>query len=54
MSTKSIIWIGMFIGSTIGSFIPSLWGDNFLSLSSMLLTALGGLVGIWLGYKMSR
>ena len=54
MGTKSIIYISMFVFSTIGSFIPSLWGDNFLSLSSMLLTVLGGLVGIWVGYKISR
>ena len=53
MNSKPMIWIGMFIGSTIGGFIPSLWGSNFLSFSSILLTAVGGIIGIWLGFKLS-
>ncbi len=44
----------MFIGSTVGSLIPGLWGDSFLSMSSLLLTAFGGIAGIWFGYKISR
>lgn len=52
MNTKSLIWIGMFVGSAIGGFIPSLWGDSALSMSGVLLTAVGGLVGIWAGWKM--
>ncbi len=51
MSSKSIIWVGMAVGSTIGGLIPNLWGANFLSLSSVLLTAVGGILGIWVGYK---
>ncbi len=43
----------MVIGSTIGGYIPNLWGDSFLSFSSVILTAVGGLLGIWIGYKMS-
>jgi uncharacterized membrane protein YeaQ/YmgE (transglycosylase-associated protein family) len=44
----------MFVGSTIGGFIPSLWGDNFLSMSSVFLTAVGGMIGIWIGFKISQ
>ena len=54
MSTKSIIWIFMFIGSTIGGFIPTLWDAGFLSFSSLLLTAVGGLLGIWLAFNMNQ
>lgn len=43
----------MIIGSTIGGYIPNLWGDSFLSFSSVILTAVGGLLGIWIGYKMN-
>ncbi|MBI5422386.1 hypothetical protein HZA44_04605 [Candidatus Peregrinibacteria bacterium] len=53
MNSKPLIWIGMFAGSTIGGFVPSLWGDNFLSMWSVVLTAVGGLVGIWIGFKLS-
>jgi uncharacterized membrane protein YeaQ/YmgE (transglycosylase-associated protein family) len=49
---KKLIWLGMFVGSVVGGYIPALWGDNMFSLSSILLSAVGGLVGIWLGYRM--
>ncbi len=44
----------MFVGSTIGGFIPNLWGASFLSMSSILLTAVGGFVGIWIGFKLGN
>lgn len=50
---RNAAWVGMFVGSTLGSFIPSLWGAGFLSLSAIVFTALGGFIGIWLGYKFS-
>lgn len=52
MSDKSIIYIFIFVGSTVGSFIPNLWGAGFLSFSSIIFSAIGGLLGIWLGYKL--
>lgn len=52
MNTKTLVWIGLFIGSTIGSMIPSIWGAGIFSISSILLSALGGLVGIFLGFKL--
>ncbi|MGC9603159.1 MAG: hypothetical protein ABSF47_01665 [Minisyncoccia bacterium] len=51
MSRKTLVWLGLFIGSTIGSFIPELWGSDVLSFSSIILSALGGLAGIWIGFK---
>jgi hypothetical protein len=52
MSNKTIVYIGAFIGSTIGSFIPLLWGADFLSISSVVFSGIGGLVGIFVAYKM--
>ncbi len=43
----------MVIGSVIGGYIPLLWGEGFLSFSSVLLTAVGGIIGIWFGFKLS-
>ena len=44
----------MVVGSTIGSFIPALWGDGLLSMSSILLTGVGGIAGIWFGFKLTN
>jgi hypothetical protein len=52
MNSNRIVWIGMAIGSTIGGLIPVLWGASFLSFSSIITTAVGGIAGIWLGFKL--
>ncbi len=49
-----MVWGGMIIGSGIGGFLPYLWGNyNIFSFSSVLLTAAGGLIGIWIGWKLA-
>lgn len=54
MNAKSLIWIGMFVGSTIGGSLPLLWGASMISFSSIIFTAVGGMLGIWAGFKLSR
>ena len=51
MSSKSTIMVFMIVGSTLGSLIPMLWGSSFFDTSSVILTAVGGVFGIWLGLK---
>ena len=51
---KSMIWLGLFVGSTIGSLLPMLWGGDIFSLSSIIGSAVGGILGIWLGYKVGQ
>jgi hypothetical protein len=51
---KLLIGIGIFVGSTIGSYIPLLWGGSLLSLASIWFGVLGGIVGIWIGYRLSK
>jgi len=51
---KAFIWGGLGIGSTIGGFLPALWGGSVLSFSSVILTAVGGIVGIWAGVQVAR
>jgi hypothetical protein len=48
---KKLIWLGFFVGSTVGSMVPYLWGADMLSFSSLVLSAIGGALGIWAGYK---
>ncbi len=52
MNAKSLIWIGLTIGTFVGSSIPLLWGSDMLSISSVILGAVGGLAGIYFGFKL--
>jgi hypothetical protein len=54
MSPKTVIWIGVTVGTTVGAYIPALWGGSLLGFSSILLSTAGGIAGIWLGYKISH
>ena len=50
-----MITLGVTIGSTVGALLPQLWGDSdFLSLSSMALGFVGGIIGIWAGVKLGK
>jgi hypothetical protein len=52
MSPKTVIYTGMFIGSTIGSFIPMLWGASPFAISGVLLSGAGGIAGMVICYRM--
>jgi hypothetical protein len=54
VNAKSLIMLGLVIGSTAGSYVPTLWGAGWLSMASVLLGGIGGLLGIWAGYRISR
>lgn len=52
MSRKTLVWIGLGVGSTVGSLIPALWGGSALiSISSIFFSGVGGILGIWAGWK---
>jgi predicted MFS family arabinose efflux permease len=50
MRSRSI-WIGVFIGSMIGGFLPELWGGSAFSYTSVLLSGVGAFVGLWIGAR---
>jgi hypothetical protein len=52
MSAKALIWICLTVGSTVGAYLPALWGGSLLSFTSILLSAVGGITGIFLGFKL--
>lgn len=54
MNVKTLVWIGIFIGSTLGGLVPMLWGAEMLSFSSIIGSVIGGLFGIWVAYKVSQ
>jgi hypothetical protein len=51
---KKFIWIGMFAGSALGNMLPTLWGGDALSLSGLFFSLLGGIAGIWAGYRLGQ
>ena len=54
MKSKTLIMIGLVVGSTLGGYVPALWGDGGFSMASVLTGAIGGLLGIWGGFRLSR
>jgi hypothetical protein len=52
--TKKFIWGGFFVGSTIGNFLPALWGGDMISVSGFALSFVGGIIGMWLGYRVAQ
>jgi hypothetical protein len=51
VSKKTLIWLGLTVGSGIGGYLPALWGGDLISFSAVVFSAAGGIVGIWLGYR---
>ncbi len=51
---KKLIMLFMFIGSSLGSYFPVLWGGGLFSMSSIFFGAIGGFAGIWIGYRLSN
>lgn len=55
MSVKILIWLGVFIGSTAGSWLGALADHgNWLGGWSIVGGAIGSFVGIWAGYKLGK
>ena len=52
--SKKMIWFGMVVGSTLGGLVPMLWHAGMFSMWSILLSTIGGVVGIWAAYKISH
>lgn len=54
MESKRLIYFGMLLGGAIGGYIPSLWGDNYFSMWSVFLNAVGAIIGIYIAFKLTR
>jgi hypothetical protein len=50
---RSVIGLCVLVGSTVGAYVPVLWGSSSFSFSSLLFGALGGIAGIWAGVRLS-
>jgi hypothetical protein len=55
MSTKTLIYIGIAIFGTAGGWLGSMLdGGNLFGLWSILGSTVGGLLGIWVGFKIGN
>lgn len=50
---RSVIWLCVAVGSTIGGFVPAVWGGSALGVASLLLGAVGGVAGVFVGVRLS-
>ena len=54
MNTRALYYLGAGIGGTVGSFVPALWGASLLGGWSILMSVVGGTLGIWGMYKLTH
>lgn len=52
MSEKTIVMGATTLGTIVGGFIPMFWGGSTFSYASVLLSAVGGVIGLYVSYKM--
>lgn len=48
---KKMIMFGMIAGSLVGGYIPTLFGAGVFSMFSIITSAIGALIGIWLVFR---
>lgn len=48
---RRVVWLCIGVGSTVGGFLPELWGSSGFGLASILFGAIGGIAGLWLGLR---
>jgi hypothetical protein len=51
---KLLIGLGAFLGSTLGSYFPILWGGSLFSVASVFFATVGGIAGVIMGYRLSK
>ncbi len=52
MSKKTVVLIGMTVGSVVGGYVPSIWGAGIFSFASLFGSGIGGALGIFIAYKL--
>lgn len=54
MSTKTLVWLGVIVGSVLGQFVPTFFGISAFSLWAVIASAVGSIIGIILGIKIGN
>lgn len=50
--SKTLVWIGVLVGSSLGGYLPSLFGVEMFSLWGLLGSTVGGIAGVFGGIKL--
>lgn len=53
MNSKFLILLGMTIGSVVGGYLPTFFGIDAISYTSVVTSSIGAIIGIIIGYKLS-
>jgi hypothetical protein len=53
MSRKTVVMMGMIIGSCAGGYAATLFGADAISFGSLLGSTAGGILGIWAAFRLS-
>lgn len=51
---KQIITFLTIVGGALGGYVPLLWGASYFSFASIVFSALGAMLGIYIGFKMTH
>ncbi len=51
---KVFITLGMLVGSVLGGYLPVLFGAGLFSITSVITSTIGGLLGIYVGYRLGE
>ena len=51
---RRLITLLMTVGGIAGGYLPALWGDDGLTMTSVLTSGAGAFLGVWLGWRLSR
>jgi len=54
MNSKRITMLFAAIGSWLGGYVPMIWGAGYFSMASIIFSALGAILGIYLAFKATR
>ena len=44
---RKVLWMCMAVGSTVGGYLPTVFGQGSFSLASIVGSALGGVAGVF-------
>ncbi len=50
--SKTVVFICMSVGSLIGGYLPVLFGVSAFSFTSVITSAVGGIIGVFVGLRL--
>ena len=54
MQANRTIWLLAAVGGWLGGYVPILWGAGYFSFTSIVCNAIGAIIGIWIGFKLTQ